>query len=1072
MNILIVESKAKSRTIQKYLGRDWVVLATGGHVQELPDRKDDPKEGKKAYWANRAGELPAPPWAWTENGEKAVRAIVKAAAGHGDARFFLATDPDREGEFIAWRLAELLAQHGEVARVTFREVTSEAIDAAIAEAGAVDMDLVYSAMVRRFLDRLVGFRASKMAKSFVSGRSASMGRVQTPALGFVVDRELEREAHVPVEYFEVTTHTQGLELQVRFHERKDPGRWEDDSGKYLATRTADVALAEHARDLIAKAPGLSVTGVKPSERSERPRPAFATDALLQAAGSRWGWSPKKTMKLASSLYEAGHITYIRTDSNRLANSARADARALISSTWGADHVGPGALGKPSAGKVQDAHEAIRPTRISVQSPDGMDEDTRRLYALIRAQVLASQMAPARQARLAVTAEAEELDRPLTGSLSWYVALGWRAAFSGIDSAPAIAPPSGLEAGARLALLPDQADTPNPELRRGETQPPGRYRAHTLVKAMKDAGIGRPSTYASTVETLADRKYMTDEGGALAPTPDGRQVWLAVAPMYALPEGEPLFDVGYTAAMEERLDEVAEGTEAAPQVWEMLRDAFRSAHESAQQQRRSGKLTPAQRTRLEALLANAPEALTAGLDLEALSWEDASALMTRLRDEGVLPAPTERQLAEIQRLVEVIGTDAAAAAALVGLESLDQVRTAAGASELIDGLRERLPEVTKPSDKQLRFLADLVKKAGLTEAEACGRVGADGFEVLTGGPGPRPAEGQWRGTQEGDAMSQAKVILGKDAAEDDGLLSEVVQELHAQAGQLATPLRRTFTGQPLPSLPEVITFVELLRAVIFPGYFGDDSVSEQSLLFHLGSTLHRAQQLIVEQVRRGLCFVCTAVDGGACDCTLPECEGRARRLTAAFIRRLPDLRRLLALDAAAAYEGDPAASSTSETIFCYPGVTAITSHRIAHELHVLGVPLIPRIICEHAHSVTGIDIHPGATIGERFFIDHGTGVVIGETTIIGDRVRLYQGVTLGAKSFPLDDDGNPIKGVDRHPILEDDVTVYAGSTILGRVRIGAGSTIGGNLWITRDVPPGSKISQARAVSERFESGGGI
>jgi serine O-acetyltransferase len=200
--------------------------------------------------------------------------------------------------------------------------------------------------------------------------------------------------------------------------------------------------------------------------------------------------------------------------------------------------------------------------------------------------------------------------------------------------------------------------------------------------------------------------------------------------------------------------------------------------------------------------------------------------------------------------------------------------------------------------------------------------------------------------------------------------------------------------------------------------------------------------------------------------------RARRMTAEFLERMPELRRLLALDAVAAYEGDPAASGASEAIFCYPGVRALTSHRIAHELYRLGVPLIPRIISEDAHLETGIDIHPGATIGESLFIDHGTGVVIGETTIIGDRVRLYQGVTLGAKSFPLDADGNPIKGIDRHPIIEDEVTIYSGATILGRITIGARSIIGGNVWLTHDVAPDSRVSQGRPSNQIFENGGGI
>jgi serine O-acetyltransferase len=302
-----------------------------------------------------------------------------------------------------------------------------------------------------------------------------------------------------------------------------------------------------------------------------------------------------------------------------------------------------------------------------------------------------------------------------------------------------------------------------------------------------------------------------------------------------------------------------------------------------------------------------------------------------------------------------------------------------------------------------------------------------------------------------------------------VLPRIVEELRAQADTLATPLRKTYRGHLLPSRDEIVHMVELLRSVIFPGYFWNRDITEESLTFRVGATLDRVVLIMAEEVKRGLCFACVKGPG---DRIPIECDQRARRITAAFLERLPELRRLLALDALAAYEGDPAAPSPNEAIFCYPGVAALTSHRIAHELYRLEVPLIPRIISEDAHSRTGIDIHPGAKIGEKFFIDHGTGVVIGETCVIGDRVRIYQGVTLGAKSFPLDQNGNPIKGIDRHPIIEDDVTIYSGATILGRVTIGAGSVIGGNVWLTRDVPPGSRISQMRPVAEAFENGSGI
>jgi serine O-acetyltransferase len=208
--------------------------------------------------------------------------------------------------------------------------------------------------------------------------------------------------------------------------------------------------------------------------------------------------------------------------------------------------------------------------------------------------------------------------------------------------------------------------------------------------------------------------------------------------------------------------------------------------------------------------------------------------------------------------------------------------------------------------------------------------------------------------------------------------------------------------------------------------------------------------LADQIQRGLMVA---------DATCSDCGDRAQALARTFLARLPEVRRLLATDIQAGFEGDPAATSPEEVLFSYPGLLAVTNQRLAHELLKLGVPLLPRMITEHAHSLTGIDIHPGAQIGERFFIDHGTGVVIGETCIIGRNVRIYQGVTLGAKSFPLDANGHPIKGVPRHPVVEDDVIVYSNATILGRITLGKGSAIGGNVWLTRSVPPGSVITQA-------------
>ncbi|MCK4547196.1 MAG: serine acetyltransferase [Candidatus Eisenbacteria sp.] len=304
-------------------------------------------------------------------------------------------------------------------------------------------------------------------------------------------------------------------------------------------------------------------------------------------------------------------------------------------------------------------------------------------------------------------------------------------------------------------------------------------------------------------------------------------------------------------------------------------------------------------------------------------------------------------------------------------------------------------------------------------------------------------------------------MGRDRRREENKLGSIVDRLCDRESGLIGPARRGH-GQPLPSRDAVISIVEDLRAILFPGYFGISDLDVDNMQYHVGSTLDRVRRELQEQIKRGICFVC---DKPPDECT--TCEDRSLAMIDAFVERLPVIQRLLATSTQAAYEGDPAATSPDETIFCYPGMLAITNYRIAHELYHLGVPLIPRIITEQAHSLTGIDIHPGARIAESFFIDHGTGVVIGETTIIGKRVRLYQGVTLGAKSFPMDKDGNPIKGIDRHPIVEDDVIIYSGATILGRVTIGRGSVVGGNVWLVDDVPPGSRIAQKTGWGEAGE-----
>ena len=285
--------------------------------------------------------------------------------------------------------------------------------------------------------------------------------------------------------------------------------------------------------------------------------------------------------------------------------------------------------------------------------------------------------------------------------------------------------------------------------------------------------------------------------------------------------------------------------------------------------------------------------------------------------------------------------------------------------------------------------------------------------------------------------------------DSKLLTRVVHEL-ISSETTDTLLHRHSDEHPLPSLNALIEIVYLCRAILFPGYFGHSGINEHTIAYHTGVNVENLFYKLTEQVKAGLYFAGTS-EGS---------QSKAEIITNQFIERLPHLRSILATDVVAAYEGDPAATSYGEVISCYPAIRAISNYRIAHELYLLGVPLIPRIITEMAHSETGIDIHPAATIGSHFTIDHGTGVVIGATSIIGNHVKLYQGVTLGAKSFPLDPQGNPIKGIDRHPVLEDNVIVYSNSTILGRITIGHDAVIGGNVWVTENVAPNTKVLQRK------------
>ena len=303
---------------------------------------------------------------------------------------------------------------------------------------------------------------------------------------------------------------------------------------------------------------------------------------------------------------------------------------------------------------------------------------------------------------------------------------------------------------------------------------------------------------------------------------------------------------------------------------------------------------------------------------------------------------------------------------------------------------------------------------------------------------------------------------------DGIVSQL-----RESRESTHKIRHRGHVRELPSVEVMTEVIDRLKAGLFPTHYGDSDLDDESIDYFVGDTLNQALTLLCEQIRRSLFFDRRDFDPGGqtaetWEVIAQQNAGRATELVREFAQSLPDLRALIVSDLRAAYQGDPAAGSISEILLCYPGTAAIMLYRFAHVLYQLGLHLIARLIGEIAHTRTGVDIHPGATIGGSFFIDHGTGVVIGETSIVGERVRLYQAVTLGAKRFPADDQGNLVKGGARHPIVEDDVVIYAGATILGRITIGRGSTIGGNVWITHSVPAGSNVSQAQLSQAAFKN----
>ncbi|MDE0574026.1 MAG: type IA DNA topoisomerase [Candidatus Poseidoniales archaeon] len=747
MDMLIVESGAKSKTIQKYLGKGWIVGACNGHVQDLPTSRT--KDGKKAMWASTADKLPQPPWEWTD--EKAERTIGKLLAKAKSSKVenvYIATDLDREGEFIAWRLFEIFTAKGfnNVWRITFNEITKTAVQASIDARGNVNQNLVSAAMVRRFMDRLVGFRSSKFSRSW---SLPAMGRVQTPTLGFIVDKELEREAFVPLPYFAVHADAGGLRWNARFHDKDDTEAWVDDKGKFHAGRTNDAELANAA--YAASSDGLTISTVEPGKYQRNPDPPFTTDTLLMKAGSEMNWNPRRSMKIAGELYNAGHITYIRTDSTRTNAGAREDIKSHIRETWGEDHIGKGVVGSDAKGKsgksnVQDAHEAIRPTRPKINSPDGLNSDQARLYRIVWARFAGSQMNASQYERLSMTAEADGFSRPFTGTASWRVHRGWEAAFEGIRKEPSIAPPSfDAKPGTSLPLDSVDEGEENPSLREDETKPPSRYKQHSIVQKMKSEGIGRPSTYATTIGKLLTRKYVLEENGSLIPCDSGRTLWLDVAPYYDRSshgiDGH-LFSTDFTSEMEAVLDEIELGNSAAPMAWHTFCAHFQALHLAALEKKKLTP-TPKQLSYFTQITKKLPDEEIASFTGGKAPDEMTGGEMRNVIDVIIKAHPVETQPASekqvnwIVSLAKSAELSEAEASTLVGVKSFDELTGSrkGNASKLIEILLTKSKDAPREaSQKQLDWIKKLVIKAELNEADACALVDASVYGDLHGGVG--------------------------------------------------------------------------------------------------------------------------------------------------------------------------------------------------------------------------------------------------------------------------------------------------------------------------------------------------
>jgi len=727
MKLVILESRAKAKTIKKYLGRGWIVDACNGHVQDLPSKGS--KDSSKARWASKPGQLPNPPWMWTERAEQVVTKIVRKAVSSGVDEVYIATDPDREGEFIAWRLSEIFGDFKNVNRISFNEITKEAVLDSIQNPKGLDMNLVRAAMVRRFMDRLVGFRCSKFCRSW---KLKSMGRVQTPTLGYIVDRELERDAHVPIEYHSVSVNSNEVELKVRFHGNDDNDAWIDDSGKHFPDRTSIKIKAESAHTILSEHRNLQLMSAIEGTVSRNPQPPFTTDTLLQTASSILGWSISRTSAVASSLYQAGHVTYIRTDSTRTNEGARELMRSEIVERFGAEYLGAGVgdSAKSKKSNVQDAHEAIRPTKPEISDIDS-EKDEISLYRLIWSRFAASQMSKSVRERRQLTFTCEGMNESLYGTSSWRTHPGWEIVFAwNRGVVPSNPPEIGFQIGSIWEISND------PTMTTDQTKPPRRLTESSIIQQMKSAGIGRPSTYVSTVSKIIDRGYVDKDGSSLIPTENGRTLWLEVSPFYngTSVYGDGLFSSEFTSIMEERLDSIEVGEFDASDTWEEFVTLFGQMHNLALERRRE-RPTVRQLQYLKTALSRMTDDETAkllnGKSPDELTGNEAREIIDTISNSDQLQMPaSEKQVSLILKLIDKLDIDGTSFLLERGEEDISNLTGGRdGTASSIIGELIDLDNASPATEKQKSAIQSMANTHELTIDECMEIVGAATLESI-------------------------------------------------------------------------------------------------------------------------------------------------------------------------------------------------------------------------------------------------------------------------------------------------------------------------------------------------------